>query len=369
MKWNWEQPDWPKFRYDADTLSALESRFLTSSGVMLGAYKHLDREEKKVLTVELMSDEAMKTSEIEGEFLNRESLQSSLRRQFGLQTDERRIPPAEQGIAEMSVQTYETWSEPLNHETLFNWHTLLLQGRSDLADIGRYRTSAEPMQVVSGPIGSRKVHFEGPPSSRISREMDCFVDWFNSTHPAGSRPLAALARAGITHIYFESIHPFEDGNGRIGRALSEKALSQSMGQPMLIAVARTIESERTRYYSALEQANKGMEITAWLLYFAETILAAQTYTTQCVDFLIAKTRFYDRLSGQLNPRQQKVLARMFAEGLDGFKGGLSANNYIHIAKTSASTATRDLQDLVAKGALSRTGERKHTRYRLHLEPH
>jgi Fic family protein len=367
MKWNWELTDWPNFEYDESEFAGLESRFLTSLGVLLGSYKHLEESEKTALKIELMSEEALKTSEIEGEYLNRDSLQSSIRHQFGLPTEQGRIPLAEQGIAEMTVSVYEKWAEELSNETLFKWHSMLARGRRDLIDIGRYRTGTDPMQVVSGHVGKRKVHFEAPPSDRMSSEMNGFIQWFNQTAPNEAQPLSALVRAGAAHLYFVSIHPFEDGNGRLGRALSEKALSQNLGQPTLIALARTIEARRKDYYTALERANRKLEITEWLHYFAETILDAQAYTIQCVEFLIEKARFFDQLGDQLNARQQKVLARMFAEGLEGFKGGLSADNYISITKTSASTATRDLKALVETGALTRIGELKHTRYHLNIQ--
>jgi Fic family protein len=176
-----------------------------------------------------------------------------------------------------------------------------------------------------------------------------------------------LTRAGIAHLYFVSIHPFEDGNGRIGRALAEKSLAQNLGQPSLIALAYTIERARNAYYEALHRNSRDTEITEWLVYFAETILEAQRNTMRCVDFYIAKARLCERLRGQLNVRQEKVIARMFREGIDGFKGGLSAENYITITRTSRATATRDLQELVALGALRRTGELRHTRYHLNLE--
>ena len=366
MKWNWELPNWPNFKYDESSFPALEARFLTASGVLLGSYRHLDEEEQTALKIELMSEEALKTSEIEGEYLSRESLQSSIRHQFGLPTEHGRIPQAEQGVAKMTVNVYETWDRALSNQTLFNWHSMLMQGRRDIVDVGGYRTSSDPMQVVSGHVGKRKVHFEAPPSARMSTEMSRFITWFNLTSPQGRQPLSALVRSGIAHLCFVSIHPFEDGNGRIGRAISEKALSQNLGRPTLIALARTIEARRKNYYAALERANRRLEITEWLHYFADTILEAQAYTIRCVDFLIGKARFFDRLGDRLNARQQKVLSRMFSEGLEGFKGGLSAENYISIAKTSASTATRDLKDLVEKGALIRTGELKHTRYHLNV---
>ena len=366
MTWNWEKPEWPEFTYDAAALEPLEKRFLLHSGEFIGAFKHVGPEDQDMLKIELISDEALKTSEIEGEILNRESVQSSLRQQFGLGTDDRRVPPAERGIAEMMVDLYRTFGDPLAHETMFAWHNMLMRGERRINVIGGYRTHSDPMQVVSGRVHDRKVHFEAPPSSRMPEEMDAFVEWFNDTAPDGKRPLPALTRAGIAHLYFVSIHPFEDGNGRIGRALSEKSLAQNLGQPSLIALAYTIERARKAYYAALESSNKDTEITAWLVYFAETILEAQRNTIKRVDFYVAKAKFYERLRGQLNERQEKVIARIFREGIDGFKGGLSAENYISLTKTSRATATRDLQDLVAMGALTKTGELRHTRYHLLL---
>ena len=176
-----------------------------------------------------------------------------------------------------------------------------------------------------------------------------------------------MLRAGIAHLYFVSIHPFEDGNGRIGRALAEKALAQCLGQPTLIAIAYTIERNKKAYYTALEQANSRNEITPWLTYFATLVLDAQRYTATWIEFLINKAKLYDRLRGQLNPRQEKVLTGLFREGPEGFIGGLSAEKYIGITGAPRATATRDLQDLVGKGALLRCGERKYTRYLFNLE--
>ncbi len=166
--------------------------------------------------------------------------------------------------------------------------------------------------------------------------MARFVAWFNRTAPAGSAPAAALTRSGIAHLYFESIHPFEDGNGRIGRAIAEKALAQSFGHPTLIALAATILSRRKAYYAALEAANKANEVTAWLAWFAGIVLEAQRRTTARVEFLIEKTRLLDRLRGQLNQRQEKALLRMLREGPEGLKGGLSAGNYVTISWRVAS---------------------------------
>jgi Fic family protein len=369
MAWNWQQSDWPEFRYSHAELERFEQAFLLSSGELLGAFRHVDQNDQDTLRIELISEEALKTSEIEGELLDRDSVQSSLREQFGLFTatsTARRVPPGERGIAEMMVDLYRGFDSRLTHKSLFRWHEMVMAGHRNIHTVGGYRKHKEPMQVVSGRIDKPKIHFVAPPSARVRVEMTGFVDWFNRTGPSGSSALPLLTRAGIAHLYFESIHPFEDGNGRMGRALSVKALAQTLGQPSLIALAHTIERDRRAYYEMLERSNKENEITRWLQYFAETILQAQRTTMKRVEFYIAKTKFYDRLRGKLKPRQAKVIARMFEEGVSGFKGGLSAENYISITKTSRATATRDLRDLVALGAVSRSGERRHTRYRLNI---
>jgi Fic family protein len=367
MKWNWQKPAWPRFQWDARALSEREGRFLREAGVVVGALKHVGGDQRSNIVIELISTEAVKTSEIEGEILDRASVQSSLRRNFGLGNEDRRVPPAEQGIADMMTELYRGFGAPLTHEKLFAWHSMVMRGRKDVKDIGRYRTHQEPMQVVSGAIYQPTIHFEAPPSSVMASEMDRFLEWFKATGPGGEGSLPPLTRSGLAHLYFVCIHPFEDGNGRIGRAISEMALSHGLGEPALLALSQTIQSDRKRYYAMLEQSNKELEVTAWLEYFAETVLDAQAYALRLVDFLIAKTRLYDRLLGSLNERQEKVLARMFREGVEGFKGGLSAENYMAITGTSPATATRDLADLVMKGALRRTGERRHTRYWLNIE--
>lgn len=311
-----------------------------------------------------MSTEAVTTSEIEGEILDRASVQSSLRKQLGLATDERRVRPAERGIAETIVDLYRSFAEPLSEEMLFRWHRMVMSGSRNLRDVGRYRTGAEPMQVISGPMGEPRVHFEAPPSSRVPSETERFIAWFVQTAPGGEKPLPALTRAGIAHLYFESIHPFEDGNGRIGRAIAEKALAQSLGQPTLTALAATILARRKSYYEALEAANKDNEITRWLLWFAGVAIEAQRRTIALVEFPIDKTKLLDHLKEQINERQEKALLHMFREGPEGFRGGLSAGKYSTITGASPATTTRDLADLVAKGALVREGERRYARYRL-----
>src|SRR5437016_14549948 len=183
MLWNWQQPDWPNFTWDKTRLAQAEQQFLIGAGTLVGAVKHLGVDEHNQITVEAISTEALTTSEIEGEILDRASVQSSIRRQLGLATDERRVRPVERGIAEMMVDLYLSFAEPLSEEMLFRWHRMVMSGRRDLEDVGRYRTGAEPMQVVSQAMHEPKVHFEAPPSSRVPSEMARFITWFGRTEP------------------------------------------------------------------------------------------------------------------------------------------------------------------------------------------
>ena len=365
MKWNWQLPEWPDFSYEPKLLESLEHDFLHGTGLFLGAYRHLDGQERDWLRVEIIGDEALKTSEIEGEYLNRKNLQSSLQRHLGLRTDDIRVSPAEEGIVDLMVDLYNSSKDILSHETLYRWHRMLTRGRDDLKCVGCYRE--DEVAVVSGPFHRRRIHFQAPPAKRVESEMEGFIRWFNRSAPGGEAPLPALTRSGMAHLYFESVHPFEDGNGRVGRAVSEKALAQCLGEPTLIALANVISRNRGAYYGALGDANTKNEITQWLLYFAHTVLDGLAYTRNCVEFFIRKTRFLERLRGEINPRQEKCLLRMLEEGLDGFTGGLSAKNYISITGATRPTATRDLSDLVSKGALLRTGKRKYTRYYLNID--
>tara|TARA_B100000780_G_scaffold141378_1_gene98980 strand:+ start:240 stop:1331 length:1092 start_codon:yes stop_codon:yes gene_type:complete len=353
--WNWQHEDWPNWRFDTDNLRAFEAQFLLNAGQLLGAWKHLQTGEQEQLKINLLSEEAIKTSQIEGEYLDRASVQSSVRRQFGLTAD-RRAGPAEAGIAEMMVDCFEDYGEILTHKGLHAWHRMICNGRTDMQAIGEYRTHIETMQVVSGPLQTPVIHFEAPPSEQMQSQMDAFIVWF-----AGSK-LPPLTKAGLAHLYFVSIHPYEDGNGRIARAICEKTLAQALGQPSLIALSHQIEKYRKSYYDQLEANNKSLKITDWLAWFAQTILAAQDHSIALIAHLIAKAKMMVRLRGTLNPRQEKALTRMFDTGPDGFEGGLSAKNYMTITDTAPATARRDLGDLVTKGALTRTGERRGTRY-------
>lgn len=365
MPWTWQLPDWPRYRWDRTRLGPLEQRFLHESGRRVGAFVHLTEGQKLGLRVDWLTSEAIETSAIEGEILDRDSVRSSIRRHFGLTPESRTSSPAESGVAEMVVDLYRSFDRPLSHDTLWGWHRVLMRDRPELTLIGAYRRHPEAMQVVSGAIGRLRLHYEAPPSDRMSKEMDGFVDWYRRSAAEGNR-LSALTRAGLAHLYFVHVHPFEDGNGRIARALAEKVLAEALGEPSAIALSRMIGQRRRAYYNRLGDAGRSLEITEWLVWFAETILAAQTWSERRVIRSIEQSQLFDRLRGQLNQRQEKVLVRMFRAEPDGFKGGLSAGNYQRIAQAAPSSATRDLADLVKKGALRRTGERRHTRYWLDL---
>lgn len=366
MRWSWEQPEWPNFRWDGSRLIQAEEQFLMGTGVLIGAAAHLDDAEQNRLVADELALEAMTTSEIEGEYLNRASVQSSVQRQLGLKADDRKAGAAERGISALMIELYRTVPDPLTEIVLFDWHRLVTSGRADLADVGRYRTSAEPMQVVSGPSYAPRVHFEAPPSARVPAEMECYLTWFARSAAGGPEPLPAVTRAGLAHLWFECIHPFEDGNGRLGRAISEKALVQGFGSKALVGLGSTILARQRSYYDALEAANQGLEATQWLTWFAAVVLEAQRRTTAMVRFVVAKTKLMDRLRGKLNARQEKAILRMLAEGPEGFKGGLSAGNYATITGASPATATRDLAGLVELGVLARSGELRHARYAVNL---
>jgi Fic family protein len=233
---------------------------------------------------------------------------------------------------------------------------------------GKLRTDSSPMQVVSGAIGQEIVHFEAPPSDRVGAEMNQFINWFNRSGPGQPEAISnPLIRSGISHLYFESIHPFEDGNGRIGRALAEKALHQGLGQPTLISLSNTIEKDKNGYYGALKKAQRSNEITSWLDYFAGTVTQAQQDAEQLIQFTLKKTKFFDLNRSRLNERQLKVISRMLEEGPDGFAGGMSAKKYMAITTPSKPTATRDLQELRDLGVFIPTGGGRSVRYSLELD--
>jgi Fic family protein len=313
--------------------------------------------------IELMIAEAMKTSEIEGEYLSRQDVASSIRNQMGIFTREEIVKDLRaKGVADLMVEVRNSWDSPLSDKVLFDWHRLLMQGSNTVAS-GRWRKLGEPMQVVSGSVVNPIVHFEAPPSKRVPKEMAAFINWFNKSRkliPQGP------VRSALAHLYFESIHPFEDGNGRIGRALAEKAVSQQLGRPAMISLSKVIQSNKKAYYEALETAQRSNEVTEWIQYFVGVILEAQVEARANVEFILRKAKFFDCHKHTLSERQLKVVRRMLDEGPAGFDGGMNARKYVSLTRVSKATATRDLQDLLEKGVLNSEGGGRSTRYGLNI---
>lgn len=358
-KWNWQQDNWPHFEFEVADFQKYENEFLLNAWKLSWALVYLHKTEKDNLQVQLLSDEAMNTSEIEGEYLDRDSVQSSIQKKLWMKVAVNH-KAAESGIAELMIDCFENFSDALTHERLYKWHHMICEGRNDLQDIWRYRTHSESMQVVSGQIDRPKIHFEAPESSQMKQEMIFFFTWIQNSQ------LSPLLKSWIAHMYFISIHPFEDGNGRIVRAICEHILSHSLNKPSFTILSRQIQIQRKEYYEILEKSNKNMNIRSWLDWYCNTVLQAQKYALMLIDFTIKKTKLLDSISGNINQRQEKVLIRMCEAWPEGFIGWLSAANYIKITKATVPTTTRDLSSLVSKWALKKTGERKSTRYWLNI---
>jgi Fic family protein len=364
MKYNWQQADWPDFKYDTSALQDVLFAFAEKTGHVSGVLKSLPDNIQTDAIIDLMVSEAIKTSEIEGEYLSRSDVMSSIRHNLGLDSDT--TPTADRrakGAADLMVDVRNSYNDPLTDEKLFQWHTMLLGGQRRKIDVGMWRAHEEPMQVISGPIGKWKIHFEAPPSNKVPNEMAQFINWFNASAPEGKSTIKnPVIRSAIAHLYFESIHPFEDGNGRIGRAIAEKALSQGLNRPILLSLSETIEAKKKDYYEALKNAQKSNEISSWLIYFSNTVLNAQIRAEENIEFILNKTKFFDKYKDQLNDRHLKVVRRMLDAGASGFEGGMSAKKYVAITNTSTATATRDLKYLSDIGVLKQTGGGRSTRY-------
>lgn len=365
MQWIWQHKKWPNFEYDATLFLEFDKEFYKNAGNVIGVISHLPSANAQLLQIEILTQEAISTSSIEGEILQRDSVQSSIRKHLGLKAEKIKISANVAGIAEMMTDVYLNFEKPLKHETFFLWHQMLMNGRRDIADIGSYRKHEDPMQIVSENLATPKLFYEAPPSFEVPKQMDFLVEWYNNQILNNDLPL--VVAAGIAHLHFEIIHPFEDGNGRIGRALIEKMISQKMKTPALNSFAKIIEANRKEYYDALQSCNNDLNINKWLSFFTKMLLESQKYTISMVNFILIKTRFLLKYNDVLNDRQLKVILRIFEEGIEGFKGGLSAANYKNITSTSAATTTRDLQDLININALTKTGELKYSRYFLNLE--
>jgi Fic family protein len=310
-----------------------------------------------------MIAEAVRSSAIEGETLNRDAVMSSIRNRLGLNPVPQPVDSRmADGAGELMVAVRNGFREPLSKETLFSWHRMLLGGTPGLR-VGGWREGGDPMQVVSGRIDRPTVHFEAPPSVSVPAEMERFIAWFNDTAPGGPKAIPEPpVRSALAHLYFESIHPFEDGNGRIGRALSEKALSQGLGRSVVLSLSRSIDAVRNSYYGALKAASHGNEVTDWIDWFVGVVVHAQRDAGDQVLFVLRKAKFFQRFENELNERQLKIVRRMFEAGPDGFTGGMNARKYVALTGASKATATRDLLQLARIGALHPLGGGRSTRY-------
>ncbi len=366
IRYNWEDKDWTKFTY---SLKGLESVFIAihrNEGKYDGIVGNMPKGLQATTVIDLMVEEAIKTSEIEGAFFSRKDVLSSIKKNLGVHSKVIVQNKDADGVGKVMVDVRKTYARPLTQAKLFEWHKMLLPTAKDIL-VGKWRTHAEPMQIISGAMGKRKVHFEAPPSKSVPKEMKQFLEWFNNSAPTGKSPIYnAVVRAAIAHLYFESIHPFEDGNGRIGRALAEKVLSQGNGRPALLSLSFAIEKNKKEYYKQLQKAQAKNEITAWMHYFAATVLSAQKFAEQQINFTLKKVAFWDKYKLLLGPRQLKAVKRMLDEGINEFEGGMNASKYGSLNKISKATATRDLQELFAMGVLKVYGGGRSTSYMLNL---
>ena len=302
--------------------------------------------------IEALTEEVTKSSEIEGEILSREQVRSSLARRLGV--DIGALTPAErnvEGIVEMMLDAAGKYAAPLTSERLFGWHAALFPtGRSGMNKItvGAWRLEeAGPMQVVSGPIGREKVHYEAPKAALLAGEMKVFIDWFN-----GTQEIDPVLKAAIAHLWFVTIHPFEDGNGRIARAIADMALARSEKSPQrFYSMSAQIRQERNAYYNILEATQKGdLDITEWLAWFLDCLDRAFGRADTILASVLRKARFWKKHAHQkFNDRQHAMIERVF----EGFEGKLTSSKWAQITKSSQDTALRDIDDLVTKGILAK----------------
>lgn len=364
--YNWQFENWPNFTYSLDEIHPVAIFFAEELGLTNGLVTGLSEGLKQEAIIEILIAEAIKTSEIEGEYMSRIDMMSSIKQNLGIKNDSKISDKRVNGVATLMMKVRKSYRDALSMQMMLNWHQILMNSFANI-NAGQLRQGDEPMQVISGAYGREVVHFEAPPSSVVENEMADFVTWFNDDKLAKLDKIsAALVKSSITHLYFESIHPFEDGNGRIGRALAEYALSHTLKAPVLLSISKVIEKDKKQYYTALKSAQHDLDITNWIIYFSKIIFQAQVEAKQLIDFTVKKMKYFDRFKDQLNERQLKVIQRMFDAGVEGFAGGMTAKKYTAITKTSKATATRDLLYLADIKALEAQGGGRSTRYELVL---
>ena len=363
--WIHEHYDWPDFTWDAEKLASILAEVRHRQGRLLGRMEGLGFELKREASLSMLTSDVVKSSAIEGENLNPREVRSSIARRLGI--DVAGLAPASrdaEGIVEVMLDATRQFSRSLTRERLFDWHAALFPtGRSGMRRIavGGWRTpEAGPMQVVSGPLGREKVHFEAPDADRLEGEMGAFLEWFeveSSVDP--------VLRAGVAHLWFVTLHPFEDGNGRIARAIADMALARSDGMAdRFYSLSTQMESERKDYYAQLEEQQRGTpDITGWLEWFLGCLGRAFGNAEDTLRSVLFKAQLWEKLNRQpVNERQRLVLNRMLE---DDFEGHMQTSKYAKLAKCSTDTALRDIQDLQARGIFIRNpGGGRSTSYRL-----
>ncbi len=350
MRFIHELAEWPKFSWNVSELTALIGQVRYQQGRLLGRMENLGFTISKESSLVTLTEDVVKSSAIEGDFLNPDQVRSSIARRLGIKTPE--VFPVNrevEGIVELMLDATQNFQEPLTAERLYAWHSALFPtGRSGLRKItvGAWRTAAAgPMQVVSGPLGNEKVHFEAPDAMRLESEMATFLQWFETKHV-----MDPVMKAAIAHFWFVTIHPFEDGNGRIGRAITDLLLARADGMSdRFYSMSSQLETERKDYYLQLERSQRGtLDITSWLEWFIRCMLRALIGTEQKFSLVLRKSRTWEVANRTLiNERQRKVINRL----LDGFDGKLTTSKYAKFAKCSEDTALRDIRILVENGLL------------------
>lgn len=365
-RWIWQQPAWPEFTWDRAALSAPLAMARRAQGEVAGVARLLDVHTDLNTQLEVLTLEGVATSAIEGETFNPDALRSSLARRLGLPTAGLPVPSRSvEGLVDVLLDATQHHDEPLTLKKLCAWQAALFPtGRSGLHEIrvGELRGEA-PMRIVSGPIGRERVHYEALSRDRLEEELGRFLTWYNEPPPG----LDGLVRAGLAHAWFELIHPFEDGNGRVGRALLDRALAQDERRAVrLYSLSAQFMNVRDDYYTALERVSiGGLDITDWLRWFLEQFTAAAQASEQTVAHVLRRARFWMKhANSPLNERQRKALNVLLDAGPDGFVGGMTNRKYAHLTKASPATAQRDLAELVELGSLVLNGAGRSARYEL-----
>lgn len=364
----WERSDWPKFRYDATALSEPLSRARLEQGKVLGALAAVGLADGTGVERELWTSEAMSTAAIEGEKLDLETVRSSVMRRLGEPGAGNRAKRDVDGLLDVMQDATKSYEATLDDDRLGRWQSALFPGGTSgihRITVGKYRESDDPMQIVSGPMGKEKIHYVAPASKDVPREMRGFLAWWERTRPGKHEAIDGLLRAGIAHLWFETIHPFEDGNGRIGRAIIDMALAQDAKRSQrYCSLSTQLMADHDAYYDALNEAQRGsLDITRWLAFFLDQYCRTNSAAQQVVNVALQKLRFWaEHASRPLNQRQRKVLQRMLDAGPAGFEGGMSTEKYSNLANTTKITASRDLAEMLKVGLVLSTGQGRGTRY-------